>query len=628
VTNTTGTDCIDADSDGVCAEDDCNDNYNLAYEGATEIPYNGLDEDCDGEDLVDYDNDGHDADFVGGDDCNDGNPEVYPGAPEECYYALQDYNCDEQFGGDDCDFDGYDRYEDCDDENPSAYPGAKDPWYNGVDEDCEGNSDYDMDYDGDDSDEHGGLDCDEANPLVGGALPELLDGFDNDCDDIVDVIYHEDASQTYDASTGVGDYVWGGGIANMGDLDGDGLAEIAVGDLGKSDIITEAIYVGGVYVVSSAEEGRPDDVALASISGVTDYDTMGWALSSGDIDGDGTRDLLVGASFVDTTYLFMGTQLMGGVTLGAADAHASLLGGGGYAGGEVEFMDDITGDGLPEVLTATRDYDTAWLALHDGASVAAGGTFSSGAALAYLSDNSAVIGDIASGGDLNADGVADLLVACSSCSSQGLLYLFDGTTLTGGNIVNFSDYEKITVTSTLAAEGYAMTTGILDDHDGDGYPEVVVADPFVNKMAGQVWVMSASAFGSGGDIGSHATFSVSGENEEGMLRVPNTFSDQDGDGLDDLIIGEPGTYDTWSAKQGDFPPQGAGSVHWFSSDAVMLGGDVTASEADGVFHSGTSYVAFGVTMDSEDINGDGLGDIAIGASMNASGKLYLFNTGF
>ena len=45
----TATECIDADADGVCAEDDCNDDYNLAYEGAPEIPYNGLDEDCDGE---------------------------------------------------------------------------------------------------------------------------------------------------------------------------------------------------------------------------------------------------------------------------------------------------------------------------------------------------------------------------------------------------------------------------------------------------------------------------------------------------------------------------------------------------------------------------------------------------
>ena len=63
-------------------------------------------------------------------------------------------------------------------------------------------------------------------------------------------------------------------------------------------------------------------------------------------------------------------------------------------------------------------------------------------------------------------------------------------------------------------------------------------------------------------------------------------------------------------------------------DAVMLGGDVGTSDADGVLHSGTNYVAFGVTMDSEDINGDGLGDIAVGVSMNSSGKLYLFNSGF
>ena len=54
----------------------------LTNPGAADIPYNGVDEDCDGVDLTDVDNDGFISDTVGGLDCNDFLPTVYPGAPE------------------------------------------------------------------------------------------------------------------------------------------------------------------------------------------------------------------------------------------------------------------------------------------------------------------------------------------------------------------------------------------------------------------------------------------------------------------------------------------------------------------------------------------------------------------
>jgi hypothetical protein len=58
------------------------------------VPYDGLDQDCDGVDLVDVDKDGYNSTAVtGGTDCADNNPMIHPGA-EEIPYDTVDQDCD------------------------------------------------------------------------------------------------------------------------------------------------------------------------------------------------------------------------------------------------------------------------------------------------------------------------------------------------------------------------------------------------------------------------------------------------------------------------------------------------------------------------------------------------------
>ncbi len=83
----------------------------------------------------------------------------------------------------DLDLDGYDTRSDCDDEDPDVHPGATETWYDGVDSDCLGDSDYDADGDGWDSDAYGGTDCDDADDSVRPDAFDLPDdGIDQDCD--------------------------------------------------------------------------------------------------------------------------------------------------------------------------------------------------------------------------------------------------------------------------------------------------------------------------------------------------------------------------------------------------------------------------------------------------------------
>lgn len=71
----------DWDDDGVRRDDDpadCDDNDPERYPGATDVPYDGIDQDCSDSDLTDVDGDGHDALEVDGDDCDDNDSRINP----------------------------------------------------------------------------------------------------------------------------------------------------------------------------------------------------------------------------------------------------------------------------------------------------------------------------------------------------------------------------------------------------------------------------------------------------------------------------------------------------------------------------------------------------------------------
>jgi len=83
----------DGDGDGWFEDQDCDDTDPLVHPGVEDVPYDGIDQDCDGGDLCDVDGDGFDDPLCGGDDCDDGAPEVYPGATEQINSST-DEDCD------------------------------------------------------------------------------------------------------------------------------------------------------------------------------------------------------------------------------------------------------------------------------------------------------------------------------------------------------------------------------------------------------------------------------------------------------------------------------------------------------------------------------------------------------
>ncbi len=173
----------DADHDGWLFPTDCEDDDAEVNPGTSDIPYDGVDADCSGNSDYDQDADGYDSEGYGGTDCDDADPTTYVGAPD-----LGDgveHDCDVR-NDHDRDDDGYDDVayggDDCDDADSDVHPGATETWYNGVDQDCDGADDDDQDGDGvpvaddcDDTDAAVALDCDTGAPAdtdTGSGSPE------------------------------------------------------------------------------------------------------------------------------------------------------------------------------------------------------------------------------------------------------------------------------------------------------------------------------------------------------------------------------------------------------------------------------------------------------------------------
>ncbi|MEL0457599.1 MopE-related protein, partial [Flavobacteriaceae bacterium SZ-1-7] len=155
-------DTIDADGDGENSDTDCDDSNPAVNSAATEILYDGIDNDCNPAtpDTIDADGDGENSDT----DCDDSDPAVNSSATEILYDGI-DNDCNPATPDTvDADGDGENSDTDCDDSDPAINSAATEILYDGIDNDCNPATPDTIDADGDG--ENSDTDCDDSNPAI------------------------------------------------------------------------------------------------------------------------------------------------------------------------------------------------------------------------------------------------------------------------------------------------------------------------------------------------------------------------------------------------------------------------------------------------------------------------------
>jgi hypothetical protein len=643
----------DADGDGILDHADCKSEDPDIAPGVPEL-CDGIDQDCDG--LIDEDATDATLWFLDADGDGEGDPAAREWGCESPggLFVDNERDCNDQdatltsatlwfYDGDG---DGVGDAEDagtagclqpsadhvrlsgdCDDRLPEISP-LETETCNHLDDDCDGEADngvsstWYVDVDGDGAagasvtgcaDERPSgyqlesADCDETDEDVfWGAPGECNNGLDEACGAEVSQCWTTTLDGDLHLVGGQDDLVLGASMTTLPDLDGDGQRELLIGATGlNSDAARNAVGEGGAFLVLGGRRGEVDvwsDPAVRRIYGAAFEDGAGDEVVVGDFDHDGLDDIVITADFHDPLNL---------TTIPNTTDTISNAGGAWLISGET--LASTTGDlWVSEVasLSILGAYQGDWLG--EGA---------------------------ANGGDLNGDGIADLLIGANGDFLDSGSSDVPDDANAGAVFVVFGregGWDASVYSTDLASGGWALeVNGPLGDGlrigdkllgqvdlSNDGIDDLVVSAWHDEGERGGAYVLSE--FPSGGPSampcalevgvcanGPEVTFidgvSTDSMSAYSMAGAPNLL----GDGYDGVVFTAPG-----DASQG---VRRGGAVFLMSGDTFEAGAALSLRESGLLtIYGDEAEQWFGNAVAAgADVDGDGEGDLVISARASA-----------
>ena len=425
------------------------------------------------------------------------------------------------------------------------------------------------------------------------------------------------------AITGVNAFDYSGAsVRKAGDVNGDGLADFLIGaPWGEAAQGTNA---GESYLVFGRAGGFGAGLDLSTLNGATGVtfrggaagDGLGFAVSSaGDINGDGFDDLILGAREANgggdpdsgSSYVVFGRA--GGFAAGIDVA--GLTGANGFAilgadasdrsGYSVAAAGDVNGDGIDDLIIGAPQGDPGGRANAGEAYVVFGRLGGFGATLdlgALSGANGFTIsgvdaGDnagwsVASAGDLNGDGRADLVIGAlyadpGGRDNAGETYVVFGRAGGFGANLDLSSMPAamgFTITGTAALNLTGHSVASAGDVNGDGIDDLLIgaiyADGSGGADAGETYVVFGRTTGFGGTLdlatlNGQTGFAIGGAAAGDFSgQSVSAAGDVNGDGFDDLIIGAPQADPSGRANAGSsYVLFGAANVTRLTNDATV-----------------------------------------------------------
>ena len=299
---------------------------------------------------------------------------------------------------------------------------------------------------------------------------------------------------------------FGSALTGAGDADGDGLADLLVGEARPAVAPDEREdYPGRVYIYTGPiGEAQTADDAWLTLVGEEDRDSTGESVASGDFNGDGHPDVLVGGRFstprgVDSGKAWVVYGPVSGVlTLDGADALLLGEAAGDCAGRTVANAGDTDGDGTDDLLVAALDTEDG---ARDGLVYLVPSPVSGSVGLETIATRYTSAGDddyngfaLGSAGDVDSDGLADVLVAAPQLETRST-HRFARLSLYSGSQSGELDPEaasRIWVSPEYRdTAGWSFAAGA--DLTGDGAADLVVGSPTSNQSgeeSGLIYILS------------------------------------------------------------------------------------------------------------------------------------------
>ncbi len=413
------------------------------------------------------------------------------------------------------------------------------------------------------------------------------------------------------------------------DINGDGYADAVIGAPG----VAGGAKNGELYVFLSSGTGGVADCDLSgsctadtTILGAAANDLLGHSFSIGDINADGYADVIAGGMDYWTlpnagwVYVFLGSadgiadcDLSGSCTPDTTIAAATA---GSYLGTSVS-AGDVNGDGYDDLMVGAVGIDAfkgvAYVFLGSAGGIADCDLSGSCTADAVIAGAAAdeFLGVSISAGDVNNDGYDDIIVSAPGVPAgdwRGETYVFLGSAEGVASCdLSAGCVADTTITGATDWAFLGNSVSTAGDVNGDGYDDLIVGEPYTLKGNAYVFLGSATGIGDCNlSAGCIPDATITGAVADDSLGFSvSAAGDVDNDGYEDVIVGS-----VWG--------EGAKGEAYILSGAAAgiadctIGGACPSLSATITGAAVDDYLGDSVSM-SGDVNNDGYQDVAVGA---------------